>query len=117
MWSGRQSTGVAAGASGGGGVGGEWERTTRGNGVPGRSRVLHPVGDKDVGLVRGLPVAVCRPDESLAVGGEHRKRIELRASGHLLQSCSVEVDEVEVEVAGGRRAPGSGEDDPPPLSK
>src|SRR5712692_7302775 len=72
----------AGGGGGGGGVGAD-DAGERGAGP---LTGAHPVGDKEVCSGPGPPVGGCPPKGALAGGGEHRKRIELRASGHLLQS-------------------------------
>src|SRR5215469_6138079 len=62
-------------------------------------RLVHPVGDEDVGLVRDLSVAVGGPDQTLAIGGEHGESVEIGVIGDALLPGAFFVDDVKIEVA------------------
>src|SRR5262249_59549624 len=53
------------------------------------------------------------PDELFAVWTEHRKAVELRIVGDLLEAAHIEVDEIELEVPASGALVVRREDDPP----
>src|ERR1700691_2841923 len=65
-----------------------------------RARLLTPVGNKNIGLVRSFAVAIGRPDQPLAVGRKHWEGVEVWMIGDLLESATVNIDGVEIESAG-----------------
>lgn len=58
-----------------------------------------PVGEEEVGFMRGFAIAIGGPDETLAIGSEHRESVEIWSEGDALEPSAVFVDQVEIEVA------------------
>ena len=62
-------------------------------------RLVGPVRDDDVRIVRMCGVTVRAKDEVLAVTREHRERIERTAMGNLLEVRAILVNHKEIELA------------------
>src|SRR5688500_2466969 len=76
-----------------------------------RRCVVHPIGQEDVCLT-GLGCAPVGGEHQLAsIRAEHREAVELRVPGHLLEAGSIDVDQIQVEVAATRVAQVRAEDD------
>src|SRR5262245_164090 len=75
-----------------------------------------PVSD-----VKVEPAFLCYPtggpDQLLAIWAEHREAVEFRVVRHLLEACSIWVDQIELEVAAPRILIVRREDDPPVVGR
>src|SRR5580704_14980438 len=58
-----------------------------------------PIPDKNIRLVRLLPVAVRSPHELLAIGREHGEAVEAIAVSNALQSAAVQVHHPQFEIS------------------
>src|SRR6267378_1148304 len=61
--------------------------------------LLHPVRNEDIGLVRLFTIAVRRPHQLFAIGGEHGERIEVGIKSNPLLMGAVCIDDIEIEIA------------------
>src|ERR1700683_4918185 len=83
--------------------------------IHGKARILHlywhlskmqqrqllcPVGDENIRLVWGGAVAIRRPYEELAVGGEHGERVEPGIGGDAFEACAVFANDVKIKAGG-----------------
>jgi hypothetical protein len=61
--------------------------------------LFHPIGNKNIGLVRRFTVAMGGPNHSLAIRAEHRETVEVRMIRNALLTRAVFVDYVKIEIA------------------
>src|SRR5579863_3358147 len=59
----------------------------------------HPIRNKNIGFMRGLRVPVRRPYQLFPIGAEHRKSIEPRAVGNLLQMPALQIHRIQFKVS------------------